>query len=111
MMDSRLSRCTLLWGFMEEILGEPIPKTSREPMYVWERAMVAYQLIKEGYTTTEIGRYMEKNHSSISHLKSKVMDMLHYPQYFKDITPLWEQFQKRIENDIQSRTTDNPLSV
>lgn len=111
MMNSRHARCELLWGYMEEILGEAIPKKNREPRYVWARAMVANQLIQEGFTTTEIGRLFGKTHSSICHLKDKMEDALRYPQYFKDIIPLWEQFQKRIENDIQPRTTDNPLSV
>lgn len=92
---------------MEEILGEKIPVKSRESRYVWARAMVAYQLTQEGFTTMEVGRMIGKDHSTIIYLRDRMRDALSFRQAYWDIVKIWETFQKKINNDIHTGTTDN----
>lgn len=105
-------RCSMLLGEMADILGvKYISYVSRIPCHVWARTMVAYQMIREGYSTLEIGHQMEKDHATITHMKNKMKDALSLPQAYQDILPIWNEFQKRIYNDIHKGTTENPVSL
>ena len=105
-------RCSMLLGDMAKVMGrESIGYFSREAGEVWARTMVAFQMCKEGYTTTEIGRQMEKDHSTITHLKNKMRDALSLPQAYGDIIEIWNRFQKQIDNDIHKGTTENTVSL
>ena len=105
-------RCSILMGEMAAALGwREIPYHSRESHHVWARTMVAYQMLKEGYRTTEVGRQMEKDHSSVCHMRDKMMDVFALPQAYGDILEMWEKFQKQIDNDIHEGTTTNPVGL
>lgn len=105
-------RCSMLLGEMADILGEKyISYVSRIPSHVWARTMVAYQMIKEGYSTMEIGHQMMKNHSSITHMKDKMQDALSLPQAYGDIIEIWNKFQKRIENETDTGTNQHTLPM
>lgn len=96
--DTRYSqRCSNLMEEIGGILDRKIDYISRDNTDVWARAMVAYQMIEEGYTLAEIGRQMLKDHSTIYHLKTKIQDVIDYPNLFKDIYPVWIQFQNKIK--------------
>ena len=91
-------RCSILLGDMAEVMGlDAIGYFSRDPMMVWARAMVAYQMIQEGYSTGEIGRQMMKDHSTIIYLRKKVQNAFDIPRAYQDILAIWNDFQKRIE--------------
>lgn len=90
-------RGSILLGEMGVIYGRAISLTSRDSWDVWARTMVAYQMGLEGYTLAEIGRQLLKDHSTIIHLRKKMQDALDLPQAYRDIIPIWETFQKRIE--------------
>lgn len=105
------SRAEILKGYMEEILGEPYQQDSRDPIYVWARTMVSFQLGREGFTPSEIGRMLGKNHSTIIHLRHKMQDALDYAFAYKDVINIWKQFQKLIQDDIQRGTIDNPVGL
>jgi len=105
-------RCSMLLGEMADIMGEKyISYVSRIASHVWARTMVAYQMILEGYSTTEIGHQMIKDHSTITHMKVNMEDALSMPQAYQDIMPIWNEFQKRIQDDIHKGTTENPVSL
>lgn len=106
-------RCSILLGTMAAALGweHPIPYEGRESHYVWARAMVAYQMSKEGYTTIEIGRQMMKNRTTIIHLLNKMQDVFALPQMYENELEMWYKFQKQIEHDIHERTTENLVSL
>ena len=80
-------RCSILLGEMAKAMGwqQPIPYESRESLHVWARAMVAYQMLREGYSTVEVGRQMMKDHSTICHLRSRMQDVFDMPQAYEDI--------------------------
>lgn len=57
------------------------------------RQFVAYKLHGEGYSYTEIGKIMKRDHSTITHLAYRMRDMLSLPNAYK-----WEvQQYKRFE--------------
>ena len=92
-------RCSILLGEMAKVMGlVNISYVSRIPEHVWARTMVAYQMIKEGYSTSEIGHQMMKDHSSVTHMKNKMQDALGLPQAYRDVLQIWDKFQKRIQS-------------
>lgn len=96
-------RASILLGELGAIYGRAISFYSRDPMDVWARTMVAYQMVGEGYTYAEIGRQLNKDHSTIVHLRHKMEDALAVPQAYRDILPIWNEFQTRISYDIHER--------
>lgn len=105
-------RCSILMGEMAKALGwETIPLESRESHHVWARTMVAYQMCKEGYTRTEIGRQMLKNHSTVTHMRNKMQDVFVLPQMYGDILEMWDKFQKQIDNEIHTGTNQDLISL
>lgn len=99
-------RCSILLGDMAKVMGrESIGYHSREAGEVWARTMVAYQMCREGYSTGEIGRQMEKDHSTIIFLRNKMRDVFSMPRMYGDILEIWDKFQKQIGNDIHEGTT------
>ena len=105
------NRGNVLLGYMEEILGEPIKLKSGLSRFVWARTMVAYQLTQERFSTLEIGRMLGKDHTTIIYMRDKMQDALSLPQAYRDILPIWNEFKKRIDNDIHKGTTENPVSL
>lgn len=96
-------RCGELFIVMADVLDvAQISYISRIPMYVWARTMVAYQMMREGYSLTEIARQMGKTHATVLHMRNKMMDVLHVPEAYRDILPLWDKFSKRMIDDIHN---------
>lgn len=94
-----------------EIVGEPVLVKSRKAILTWARAMVAYQLLKEGYSTTEAGRAIGRDHSTIIHLRDRMEDVFDYPVFYKDVIELWITFQKRIQDETDKGTTQHSLPM
>ena len=91
-------RGSFLLQKMADVLGKRVILTnSRYPDDVWARTMVAYQMIKEGYSTLEISKQILKDHSTVTHMKKKMQDALDLPYAYKDIMNIWNNFQKQIE--------------
>lgn len=94
-----------LLGYMEEVIGEKIPVKSRVPRYAWARTMVAYQLLQEGFTTTQAGMMIGKDHCTVIYMRHKMEDALEMAFAYKDIIHIWKQFQNKIDNEIHRGTT------
>lgn len=70
---------------------------SRERENTLIRQFVAYKLHGEGYSYTEIGKIMHRDHSTITHLAYRMRDMLSLPNAYK-----WEVQQfKRFEEILK----------
>lgn len=104
-------RFTYLLHKMEAVLGKNVRIVSRIPDDVWARTMIAYEMILEGYTYAEVGRQMEKDHSTVMHLKKKMEDAISLPRMYGDILPIWYTFKSTIDNDIHERTNGDPQAV
>ena len=95
-----------------EVTGRRVNLFSRDKDDVWGKAMVAYQLIQEGYSLGSVALQLcKRDHSSIIHYRQKMRDAIDMPQAYKDIIPIWESFQKRINDDIHERTNGDTLQV
>ena len=92
-------RCSILLGEVAKVMGVvSIGYFSRDTDQVWARTMVAYQMIKEGYSTTEIGHQMMKEHSTIIHMRKKMEDVFYLPHAYRDILEIWNKFQTQIQS-------------
>jgi hypothetical protein len=105
------SRGAKLLDLMGQILGEPVKLKSRESRYVWARAMVAYQMIQEGYSTFEVGKVLDKDHSSVIYLRNRMSDALAYEYAYQDIVDIWKRYQTLIKDDLHGRTTQDLISL
>lgn len=79
------------------IVGRDIRDHCRERLLVWSRNMAFYQLVKDGYTLWDVGRFMGFDHSTVFHGKKQVEIMLNYPGMYKEEYGIWLKFQKTIE--------------
>ena len=105
-------RPAVLKMMMAEILGlDDIPLKSRKAEYTWARNIIAYQLLKEGMSETEVGDYLGKAHSSIIYMKSRVDDALKYPKQYPDVIYIWKQFKDRIDHETNGRSDKDSVSL
>ena len=96
---------------MADVLGEPVDIDSRRARFVWARTMVAYQLTQEGFTTSEVGEQIGRDHATVSYHNSKMQFVLDHPYAYEDIIDIWKQFQTRLQYDIHTGTNQDPLQV
>lgn len=106
----RKERPAFLKRAMSEVLGvDDIPVKSRRAELVWARSILAYQLVKEGMTASEAGRFLGKDHSTIIYMRRRVEDALMYPKQYTDVIYIWKQFQKRIEDETTDKGTSQDI--
>lgn len=85
------------------VIGRKVNLFSRDSINVWAKTMVAYRMIQEGYSLESITRQLyRKDHSVIIHYRQKMEDALSLPDAYQDIMQIWNEFQKRIDNDIHN---------
>lgn len=85
------------------VIGRKVNLFSRDSINVWAKTMVAYRMIQEGYSLESITRQLyRKDHSVIIHYRQKMHDALSLPDAYQDIMQIWNEFQKRIDNDIHN---------
>ena len=95
------TRAVDLLDMYSAITGRRVNLFSRDQGDVWARTMVAYRMIQEGYTLESISRQLyKKDHSVIINYRQKMENALAVPDAYRDIMPIWNEFQKRIDNDI-----------
>ena len=109
----RKERPAYLKRVMAEVLGvDDIPVKSRRTEFVWARSILAYQLVKEGMTASEAGRFLGKDHSTIIYMRRRVEDALMYPKQYTDVIYIWKQFQKKIEDETTDKgTSQDPVCL
>jgi len=69
---------------------------SREAVNPLIRSIVAYRLVKEGYHYSEIGKAMNRNHSTISHYVRKVENMLSVPLAYRREMAILNEFERLV---------------
>lgn len=97
-------RGAVLKALMEEVIGEEIPMKCRKARFVWARTMIAFELTNEGYTLEQVGTALDRDHSTIVHLRDKMASALSLPEVYKCEIDIWNKFRKKITDDIQQRT-------
>lgn len=57
------------------------------------RSFVAYILRSEGYTYYDIGRMLQRDHSSVIHLYNRMSDMLSVPNAYRKEIDMFREFE------------------
>lgn len=60
------------------------------------RAFIAYQLRHEGYTYSEIGRALGRDHSSVMHMEQRIDDMISLPNAYYSEVNLFRKFEESL---------------
>ena len=82
-----------------DILGNGIDSKSRDASCVMGRMFIAYKMRCEGWSLTQIGMMMGRDHATICHLQKKMTDMLEYPHCYKVEMAFWEEFNNKLKED------------
>lgn len=69
---------------------------SRERENTQIRQFVAYRLHNEGYSYSEIGKMLKRDHSTVTNLVHRVRDMLSIPYAYKDEVAKYKEFEKMV---------------
>jgi len=63
------------------------------------RMMVAYRMHQEGYTYSEIGKLMSRDHSTVAYWNRCMREMLSLPGAFKNFMGRYEHFNRLLDNE------------
>ena len=80
----------------EEAVGVKM-NPGRNAMTTTVRSFVAYRLHKEGYSYTDIGRMMGRDHSSVIHLVERKENALSVPGAYKKETEMFNRFNELLK--------------
>lgn len=79
----------------EQVCGNKLTD-SRERENILIRSFVAYKLHEEGYSYSEIGKMLKRDHSTVTNLVHRVRDMLSIPYAYKEEVAKYKEFEKLI---------------
>lgn len=65
------------------------------------RAMVSHRLRLEGYTYSEIGKMIQRDHSTVMHLCGVMRDMLSVPNAYREEMEIWGEFERLAGQPLQ----------
>lgn len=69
---------------------------SRERENILIRSFVAYKLHEEGYSYSEIGKMLKRDHSTVTNLVHRVRDMISIPYAYKEEVAKYKEFEKLV---------------
>lgn len=72
--------------------GQPLTD-SRERENTFIRTLMAYKLHNDGYSYSEIGKMMKRDHSTITNLVHRMRDMLSLPNAYKSEVSKYKEFE------------------
>ena len=79
----------------EQVCGNKLTD-SRERENILVRSFVAYKLHEEGYSYSEIGKMLKRDHSTVTNLVHRVRDMLSIPYAYKEEVEKYKEFEKLV---------------
>ena len=85
----------------ERILGGGIMTESKSYNNTLGRRLIAYQMSKEGYSYSSIGRKLNRSHSSVIHMCDMMEDAIKFA--FRPEMTVWNRFQEIIKNYDETR--------
>lgn len=83
-------------GTMEGIIQERLDE-SRTTAQVYARVVLAAHLYERGFSVIEIGKVLDRDHSTITHYRRMYADAVRYPKSYGLLMKLDKVFLKRIE--------------
>lgn len=81
---------------MNEIIGDDVRSRRRDAMLVNARAALCHILRDETYTFAEIGRMLNRNHSTIMNACYLMEDALALPSQYPDVIHVYNKFKQAI---------------
>lgn len=85
-------------GLMKDIAGEDVMERTRRRHVVLCRMIVAYRLMQDGVTISDIGRVLGVDHSTVHHYREQMTNMLGMAYVYRYEAKLWEAFNQAIES-------------
>ena len=82
-----------------KVMGCEVITKGRESYPAIGRALLAYACSLEGMTENTIGRFLQRDHSSINGMKKKVTEWLDLPHVYKIENDLYVEFLKELNNE------------
>lgn len=86
------ARARVMMEAMGEATGRPVEPKMRNTFNSWARAIVAYTLATEGFSETAIGHALNRDHSTVNHMKKNVSQALSYPAMYPDVVDWYNRF-------------------
>lgn len=93
--DKQRERADRLCQVIKELSGYDPNDNSRRQDVVTVRAMVAYQLLSEGFSSVKVAEYFGMNHSSILNYKERWLAF--FMPGWEAERDLWEKFRRSIQ--------------
>lgn len=81
---------------MNHLVGRDIREEKRDNILLWGRNIVIYQLIKDGFSESAVGKIFNKDHSTVNYAKNRVKEALELPAFFKTEIKLYTDFRLAI---------------
>lgn len=82
-----------------KVIGCEVITKSRERNLVIGRTILAYACALEGWSTTTIGKLLNRDHSTISILTKDMREWLGSPNLFKDENEMYFKFLEVLNNE------------
>lgn len=80
---------------IEAILGRSL-NNSRSREDVAGRMCIAYQLMQDGYSTTEAGKQVGRDHATVLHYRQCMENCKAYPKAYRIERDMWDEFQNML---------------
>ena len=92
------ARAADLLDIYREVTGRKVNLFCRGQGDVGGKTMVAYQLLREGFTLSATAKMLcKKDTSSIICYRQKMENALAVPEAYRDIIEIWNNFKARIQ--------------
>lgn len=82
---------------MAGIIGGPVLLMSRQRLYMYARAVVAVWLVEQGWSLTNVGKVLKKNHSTVSAILRNARDYEALPVIYFEYIDMKKNFYERMK--------------
>lgn len=89
-------RCAYLAEVLSGILGKEVDMDDRGRESCFARSCIIYEMVMEGYSTTEIGKALHRDHATVINGRRRIADTLEFPSMYASDVKLWERFKSAI---------------
>ena len=86
-------RFPVVMSAAEQATGRKLSKERSKENTIF-RSFVAYKLREEGYTFSDIGKMLQRDHSTVVHLRDIMRDMLSVPNAYREEINMFREFEE-----------------
>lgn len=81
---------------MNSVVGEDVRRMSRHKNVLWGRNFLAYKAKMEGFSLSQIGKVIGRDHSTALFAVRRAEYAINNPNMYSDVLKTWENFQKQL---------------